>query len=125
MRSFQESLRRILTWSVWTWSVSTTLSTTCTHGPGGTWSVGVPKGDHLPRPRPLIPVRGRSTTWIVTLEGKDEPDNPASNKLKRALKCLLRAFGLKCLDYREVGGESPLPIKTPGNRTAENSTTDR
>ena len=42
-----------------------------------------------PEPRPR---------WTLTLEAQPTPDGaPAIVRLRRALKCLLRVFGLRCL----------------------------
>jgi hypothetical protein len=35
---------------------------------------------------------------------------PAAVRLRRALKCLLRSFGLKCIRARLEGDEPPFPI---------------
>ena len=51
----------------------------------------------LAQPRP----RAAAPRYVVTLRA--EPgDVPADVRLRRALKCLGRAFNLKCLDIREI-----------------------
>jgi hypothetical protein len=43
----------------------------------------------------------------ITLRPEPDKSDPAGiRRLRRALKCLLRSFGLRCVDIQESGNES-------------------
>jgi hypothetical protein len=52
-----------------------------------------------PEPRPR---------WVLTVEAQPSPDGaPAIVRLRRALKCLLRVFGLRCLSAAWAVADNP------------------
>ncbi len=51
---------------------------------------------------------GRRTEYKLTLRPEPDKSDPQGiRRLRRALKCLLRSFGLRCTDIQESGNESP------------------
>jgi hypothetical protein len=47
------------------------------------------------------------TEFKLTLRPEPDKSDPAGiRRLRRALKCLLRSFGLRCVDIQESGNES-------------------
>jgi hypothetical protein len=56
----------------------------------------------MPTPEPRDSLRSPRTRYRLELEAKPA-GVPAAVRLRRALKVLLRAFGLRCVWVREVG----------------------
>ena len=46
--------------------------------------------------------------WQLTLESLPS-DVPSANRLRRGLKCLLRSFGLRCLEVRPLAEPDAKP----------------
>jgi hypothetical protein len=57
---------------------------------------------------------GKPERFLLLLrdvEGNDPEASPATNRLKRALKCLLRSFGLRCDRVEEFASPPAPPLR--------------
>jgi hypothetical protein len=54
----------------------------------------------------MTQARSRTEFKLTLRPEPDRTDPQGIRRLRRALKCLLRSFGLRCTDIEEVGNES-------------------